>query len=198
MEYVLKIFNMDVFKRSIVLFIIFQLILWSVFGISYFFHQDAWKDIVDVNPQTAAVGGWGLTFLFIFITNAIICTLIIVGNLFVRFGIITPGLIILLIQAFSIGWLAGQNGFEIPFINVKEANLQYLKVGFWETTAYVLACSVTLSKSLYISNTFPAKRWDVVRKFKDIKLSLREQVVMIICILFLLSSAITESTFIIG
>lgn len=197
-EYVLKIFNMGVFKRSVVLLIIFQLILWSVFAISYFFHQDAWIDIVHVNPQTTAVGGWFSTFLFIFITNSIICILIIVGNIFVRFGIITPGLMILLIQAVSIGWIAGQNGFEVPFMSVKEANLQFLKIGFWETIAYVLACSITLPKSLHIADTFPAKQWAVVRKFKDIKLSLREYITMIICIMFLFSAAIIETIFIIG
>lgn len=198
MGYVSKLFNIGVFKRSLVLLIMFQLILWGVFGISYFLHQDAWTDIVHVNPQTAAVGRWFSTFLFIFITNSIICILIVVGNIFVRFGIITPGLIILLIQAVSIGWLAGQNGFEVPFVSVKEANLQFLKIGFWETIAYVLACSITLPKSLHIADTFPAKQWSVVRKFKDIKLSLREYIAMIICIMFLFSAAIIETIFIIG
>ncbi len=198
MRYGLEIFNMGVFKRSIFLLIMFQLISWSVFGISYFFNQDAWIDIIYVNPNIASEGGWVSTFLFIFINNSIICILIVVGNLFVRFGVITPGLMILLIQAVIIGWLAGQNGFEVPFVSVKEANLQFLKVGLWETIAYVLACSITLPKSLHIADTFPAKQWTTVRKFKDIKLSLIENIVMITCIMFLLSAAVIETIFIMG
>ena len=56
-----------------------------------------------------------------------------------------------------IGWLAGANGFEVPFINVTAANMQYLRIGLWETTAYSLVCGVTLTKSLLISETFPPK-----------------------------------------
>jgi uncharacterized membrane protein SpoIIM required for sporulation len=82
-------------------------------------------------------------------------------------------------------------------MSVKEANLQFLKIGFWETTAYVLACSITLPKSLYISNKFPAKEWDTVRKLKEIKFSKEEKLIAVICVILLLVAAIIETLFIV-
>ena len=184
---------MGVYKRSLILLVFFQMILWIIFGLSYFFNQEAWINIVQVAPETAAVGGWFSTFFYILFMNSIICLFIVVGNIFVRFNLITPGLVVLLIQAISIGWLAGSNGFEVPFISVREANLQFFKIGFWETTAYVLACSITLPKSLYIANTFPAKQWDTVRKFRELKLSKKEQLLVIICAILLVSAAVIET-----
>jgi uncharacterized membrane protein SpoIIM required for sporulation len=114
------------------------------------------------------------TFLFIAINNLIVCALIVAGNLFARFSLATPGLLVLLVQAIMIGWLAGSNGFEVPFLSVKAANIQFLKIGLWETTAYALACAVTLPKSLNISDTFPAKKWTQTRKLKDVKFNTAE------------------------
>lgn len=71
-----------------------------------------------------------------------------------RFNTIIPGLLTLVLQAVTIGWLAGANGFEVPFSSITAANMQYLKIGLWETTAYALVCSVTLLKSLLIAVRF--------------------------------------------
>lgn len=192
-----NIFSADVYKRSIILLFVFQFVLWASFGISYLFNQEEWLDVILVEPVSAAAGAWYSTLLYILFMNSIICFFIIAGNIFVRFGSVTPGLVILLIQAVSIGCLAGRNGFEIPFMSVKEANLQFLKIGFWETTAYVLACSITLPKSLYISNKFPAKEWDTVRKLKEIKFSKEEKLIAVICVILLLVAAIIETLFIV-
>lgn len=115
------------------------------------------------------------------------------GNLFVRFNIITPGLLVLVIQAVMIGWLAGSNGFEVPFANVKAANMQYLRIGLWETTAYALVCAVTLPKSLLIADTFPAKKWSQTRNLKDIDLSITETSILLLGAIGLLVAAIVET-----
>lgn len=159
-----SIYKLSAIKRSIIIFLGFQAIQWLIFGIAYISNKEAWLNVAEIEPITAAVGGWWSTLLYIIINNLIICILIIIGNLFVRFRFITPGLLVIAIQAVMIGWLAGSNGFEVPFKTVTAANLQYLRIGLWETTAYVLACAVTLPKSLLIADTFPAKEWSQKRR----------------------------------
>jgi hypothetical protein len=187
------IYNSGIIRRTIIIWLAFQLLMWIVFGVSYLIHIDAWTNVSRVEPSSAAVGGWSTTFIFILFNNAIICLLIVVGNIFVRFASVTPGVIALLIQAVSIGWLAGANGFEVPFQNVMTANMQFLKIGLWETTSYTLACAITLPKSLYIADTFPAKEWSEVRKFKDIRLTVQEFIVTLLGGLMLIGAAIVET-----
>jgi hypothetical protein len=193
-----NIYQLSAIKRSVIIWLVFQCILWLAFGISYIINKDAWSNVIEVESAAAAVGGWWSTFLFIIVSNLFICILIILGNVFVRFNIITPGLIILVVQGIMIGWLAGSNGFEIPFASVKAANLQYLRIGIWETTAYALTCAVTLPKSLLIADTFPAKKWSQIRKFKDIKTSITETIILFLCVVLLIAAAIIETFAIIG
>ncbi len=119
------------------------------------------------------------------------------GNVFVRFGPLTPGLVILLLQGIMIGHVAGANSFEFPFASVAEANIQYLKVGLWEITAYSLVCAVTLTKSLYVAGTFPAKQWSEVRKLKDIVFSAPEKMLFGASLILLVVSAYVEAFLII-
>ncbi len=104
----------------------------------------------------------------------------------------------LLIQGVMIWWLGGSNGFEVPFVNIAAANMQYLKIGLWETTAYALVCAVTLNKSLHISDTFPAKKWSQTRKFQDIKLNHTEIIIIVLGSIALLCAAIAETFFLVG
>jgi hypothetical protein len=187
------IYQSNAVYRSIIIFLGFQALLWLVFGISYVTHKEAWHNVAEVEPITAAVGGWWSTFGYIIINNLIVCALIIVGNLFVRFASFTPGLVVLIVQALMIGWLAGSNGFEIPFATVAAANMQFLKIGLLETMAYALACAVTLPKSLLISETFPAKEWAQKRTLKDIKFSKDEIIIAILGAVLLITAGIIET-----
>jgi len=192
------IYQLSPVKRSVMVWLSFQVILWFSFGISYITHQGAWLNVAEIDPVTAAVGGWWSTFLFIVLSNFIICLLIFAGNVFVRFGGITPGLVVLIIQGVMIGWLAGSNGFEVPFVNVQAANMQYLRIGLWETTAYALVCAVTLPKSLLIAETFPAKEWSQSRKWKEIGWSITEKSILLLGGIVLITAAIIETFAIIG
>lgn len=194
----MNLFKMSAIKRTIIIYITFQALLWLVFGISYLFHEDAWQNVEVVDSITAAEGGWLTTFLFILFNNLIICLLVIVGNIFVRFGFFTPGMLVLLIQAIMIGWMAGSNGFEIPFTSVYDANIEYLKVGLWETTAYALVCGVTITKSLYISDSFPAKKWVETKTLKDLRFTITEKSILFIAFISLLTAAIIETIRIMG
>ena len=169
-----------------------------MFGISYIANREAWPGGVEIRPITAAVGGWWSTLFYIIINNLIICGLIVSGNLFVRFRFITPGLLITAIQAVTIGWLAGSNDFEVPFETVTAANLQYFKIGIWETAAYALACAVTLPKSLLISETFPTKEWSQRCSLKDVKFSIDEIIIAVSGVILLISAAIIENLKIFG
>jgi hypothetical protein len=193
-----KLPEMEPLRRAVVVWLLFQAVLWLTFGLGYLTNPGAWVDAPSVPPSDAAVGGWLSTFLFIVVSNTLVTLIIVVGNVFVRFGWLTPGLLALLLQGVTIGWLAGTNGFEVPFASVAEANIQFLRVGLWETTAYALACAVTLPKSLFVSKTFPAKEWAEVHKLRDISFSSTEKALGLLTLVALLGAALVEANYLVG
>jgi hypothetical protein len=187
------IYEMGAVKRSVIIWVAFQAALWLVFGVSYLFSPDSWS-ISDGIRQGPPVGASVLqTFLTIVGMNSVLFLLITVANLFVRFGQITLGPVILLIQAVMIGHVAGTNAFEYPFASVLEANIQYLKVGFWETTAYALICAVTMTKSLYIADSFPAKKWVEVKALRDLRFTAVEKALVAASALLLVAAGFIEA-----
>lgn len=183
-----RLFTINVVARSIILWLLFMLVMWSVFALGWFTHQQAWNTGVEVQRET----GWQV-FWFILWHNLLLIALIVVGNLFVRFGSITPGLLILAYQAVAIGWTAGTNNFMEPFPTVGTANEAFLRIGLWETTAYVLLCAVTLTKSLYIADTFPAKEWIETRRLRDLRFSFADILLIGFGFLSLMSAAVFEA-----
>lgn len=185
------LYRLNAVKRCLVIWIGFQIILWLVFIIAYLANKDAWLNI-DVS-QITNKDSVLKTFIFIIGNNLILLLLIGIGNIFVRFGVITPGLIILIYQGVMIGLIAGSNSFEFPFASVMEANIQYLRVGLWETTAYAILCATTLDKSLFVSESFPAKAWSETRKLSDLKFDKTEKLLLISSIIILIVSAYIEA-----
>ncbi|NMB21436.1 MAG: hypothetical protein GX979_11265 [Firmicutes bacterium] len=185
-------------RRTLFLWVGLQLLLWSVFLISFWTHRGAWQNVPSVPSGFGAEGGFVATLLFILSRNLLICLLIVAGNIFLRFGWFTPGLAILILQGLGIGWLAGSNGFEVPFASVAAANMQYLRIGLWETTAYAIACGATLTKSLLIAKTFPAKTWDEQRALRDIRFEKAEKALLLAGGLALLVAGSIEAWFLVG
>lgn len=184
----MKLFLMNVALRSVILWLVFMLILWTVFALGWATHPQAWNSAASFYSET----GWQV-FWFILGHNLPLLLLIVAGNLFVRFGSFTPGLVILFYQAVAIGWVAGTNSFTEPFPTVAAANTAFLHIGLWETTAYVLICAVTLPKSLYIADTFPAKEWTAIGRIKDLRFNLTESLIGSAGILCLIVAAISEA-----
>lgn len=87
-----------------------MLILWGAFGIAALMHPGAYFG-VEASPATESMTGAPL-FGFIVLMNGNVILLIAGGNIFARFGQVTPGLVVLLVQGVQIGWLAGSKGFE--------------------------------------------------------------------------------------
>lgn len=182
-------YQKNVVSRALFIWLGFSAALWLIFGLAYFTHPQAWGSAVEeVHRQT----GWGV-FGTIIASNSLLLLLIIAGNLFIRFGAITPGLIILVIQAVMIGWTAGTNGFLEPFGIVAQANAAFLRIGLWETSAYALLCAVTLPKSLLVSDTFPARQWVQQRKLKDLRFTKGERMIAAAGVLCLIGAAYVEA-----
>ena len=161
-------------SRKVIIWVAFQAALWLVFGVSYLFSPDSWS-ISDGSGATTR-GRQCAADVFDHCRNEPVLSLLItVANLFVGSGQITLGPVILLIQAVMIGHVAGTNAFEYPFASVLEANIQYLKVGLWETTAYALICAVTMTKSLHVADSFPAKKWVEVKALRDLRFTAIEK-----------------------
>lgn len=184
------IYQKNVASRIILIWLGFSAALWLVFGLAYFTHPQAWVNVARVPPQT----GWGV-FGSILASNSLLLLLIVAGNLFVRFGAITPGLIILAIQAVIIGWTAGTNGFAEPFASLAQANAAFLRIGLWETTAYAAMCAVTLPKSLLVSDTFPARQWAQQRTLKELHFTKDERLIAAAAVLCLIGAAYVEAFF---
>jgi hypothetical protein len=183
-----KLLRLDVLARSGVMWLAFMGTLWTVFAVGVWTHPDAWNNIARVDVET----GWGV-LAYIIAMNATVLLLIVVGNVFVRFGSITPGILVLGWQAITIGWTAGTNAFSEPFASVAQANAAFLRIGLWETTAYVLICAVTLDKSLNVSDSFPARRWTETRRLRDLNFSRTEIVVAALSLTCLLVAALVEA-----
>lgn len=194
----LQIDQVSAYKRTAVIWLILQVLLWASFGIGYLFEPTAWVDVQTVDPSSAAVGGWFTTTLYIVGRNALVIALIVAGNLFVRFGPFTPGLLALAMQGIAIGWLAGTNGFEAPFVSVAAANAQFFRVGLWETTAYAVACGVTITKSCLVAERFPAKQWSEVRRLRDLRFSWEEKILGLVAFLCLVGAALVEALYLAG
>jgi hypothetical protein len=159
-----NLYRRNVLSRTLFIWLGFSAALWLIFGIGWITHPQAWGSGVDVQRLT----GWNV-FGAIIGSNSLLLLLIVAGNLFVRFGTVTPGLFILALQAVIIGWTAGTNAFTEPFSSVAAANAAFLRIGLWETSAYAVLCAVTLPKSLLVSDTFPARRWVSQRTLKDLR-----------------------------
>jgi hypothetical protein len=137
------LYQVGAVKRTIIIWLLLQAVLWVFFVIGYLARPGAWQDVPAIAPASAAVGGVASTLGYIVFRNAIVLLLIGAGNILVRFGSVTPGLLVLLVQGATIGWVAGTNGFEVPFPSIAAANLQYLRIGLWETSAYAVFCGLT-------------------------------------------------------
>jgi len=182
------LYKKDPVSRALWIWLGFFAALWLVFGLAYFTHPQAWSGVEEARRQT----GWSV-FWTILVSNSLLLLLIIAGNLFARFGVVTPGLVILAIQAVMIGWTAGTNGFLEPFVTLGEANAAFLRIGLWETSAYSLLCAVTLPKSLLVSKTFPAREWVQQRKLKDLHFTKGELAIAVCGIVCLFGSACIEA-----
>ena len=122
------LYQVGAVKRTIIIWLLLQAVLWVFFAVGYVAQPSAWQNVPAVAPSSAAVGGVASTLGYIVLRNCIVLLLIGAGNLFVRFGPVTPGLLVLIVQGAAIGWLAGTNGFEVPFPSVAAANMQYLRM----------------------------------------------------------------------
>ncbi len=182
------LYEMSLFRRIAILWIAFMAVLWVTFGIGLWTHPDAYAQV----PVSTRETGWRV-LAYILVNNGLLLSLIVAGNLFVRFGHVTPGLVVLAYQAVAVGWIAGTNGFSEPFPSVAAANSAFLRIGLWETTAYVLLCAITLDKSLNVAATFPAREWTSTRKFEDIRFSRAELAVALLGVLSLLAAAWVEA-----
>jgi hypothetical protein len=163
-------------------------LLWVTFGVGVITHPEAWAGV----SARETVGGWTLWGTAL-LHNSFILLLIGLGNLFVRFGWFTPGVIILIIQALTIGWTAGTNAFAQPFPSVAAANAAFLRVGLWETSAYAVVCAVTLPKSRLIADAFPATEWEEQRSLRDLTFTRRELGLLAISVVMLTGAAVVEA-----
>lgn len=183
-----RLLDMSVFRRSAILWIIIIILSSLVFAVAAMTHPEAWEQVYTYPRET----GWDI-FIFIIGFNLMLIAFITGGNLFVRFGSVTPGLMILLLQSIHIGWIAGTNSFMEPFPSIMSAQFAFLRIGIWEITAYVLFCSATLDKSLYISATFPAREWKETRQLKNLHFSIQERIVLFLGSTAFFSAAIIEA-----
>jgi len=186
-----RIYNENPVTRTIVVWCLFMAIQWTVFLIGFLTHRSAWVNVEVLTPDTGVSSS-----LFIIANNLVVVALIVVGNLFARFGSLSIGGLVLLVQGVAIGWTAGTNGFQYPFATVAEANLNYLKIGLWEVSAYAIICAVTITKSLNISETFPPKKWSVTRKLSDLVWDGQEKALLFVGLAFLIIAGFVEGFFI--
>ena len=90
-----NLYQFGAVKRTIIVWLLFQSVLWVFFGAGYLLQPDSWVNVPTVAPSSAAVGGVGTTIGYIVLRNSIVLLLIGAGNLFVRFWPGDPRLLVL-------------------------------------------------------------------------------------------------------
>ena len=108
------LYQVGAVKRTIIIWLLLQAVLWVFFVIGYLARPGAWQDVPAIAPASAAVGGVASTLGYIVFRNAIVLLLIGAGNILVRFGSVTPGLLVLLVQGATIGWVE-RMALRFPF-----------------------------------------------------------------------------------
>ena len=191
------ILNLGAVKRSVVVLLGFQVLRWLVFGISYMLNRGSWVEVAAVEASTAAVGGWWSTFFFILLSILFICVLCR-GNILVRFGSITPGLLVLPSARLSL--LAGWRGPKVlsTISQCGRSEPAVLEDRALGDISLCPDCAVTLPKSLLVADTFPAKQWSETRRLRDIALSPAETGIVVLGCLMLIAAALIETNAILG
>jgi hypothetical protein len=95
-----------------------------------------------------------------------------------------------------IGRIAGLNSFEHPMAGVGEGLLQFLRVGLWEITAYVIVAGVALTKARWIADRFGAATWRERRTWADLDWPRSELWLLDLAAALILGSGLVEALWI--
>ena len=71
--------------------------------------------------------------------------------------------------------------------------MQYFRIGLWETSAYAVFCAVTLTKSLLVADSFPAREWTETHTLRSLRFSRTEKALALLAFLFLVGAALVEA-----
>lgn len=166
-----------------VLFVSFGLHLWA--GSGY-----------DQPPVAAPEASGVLRLLGVAWTvNLANAALIGVASTLFRFGPVNVGTAYLTVQLVVIGRIAGLNTFAYPMPSVVDGLVQFLRVGLWEVTAYVIVAAVTMTKARWIADRPGAAQWRERRRWRQLPWTTTDRWLLFVAVtLILLAGAIEAVT----
>ena len=67
MNKILNLYKADVWKRTLIIWLFCQIVMWLIFGVSYLCHQDAWINVSDVVGNNDSINEWWSLFLLLYL-----------------------------------------------------------------------------------------------------------------------------------
>lgn len=109
-----------------------------------------------------------------------------------RFGPFNVGTLYLAVQVVMIGRIAGLNAFEFPMSSIADGLLQFLRVGLWEVTAYVIVAAVTITKARWIADRLGASEWRERRTWRELDWNDDERWLLVAAVGLILGAGLVE------
>lgn len=188
------LFERGVGVRVVVLWLMALGVMFASFGL----HLWLGSGYDEVAAPSAAPGSARLLPLLLTIWGINVANALVIGvtSTLFRFGPINVGALYLTVQVVMIGRIAGLNGFEHPMASVGEGLVQFVRVGLWEVTAYVIVAGVTLTKARWIADRLGAKTWREQRTWAELDWSRTERWMLAVAAVLILGSGFVEALWI--
>lgn len=164
-----------------VLFISFGLHLWAGSG---------YDQPPTTAPETVSVLRLMALAWTVNLANA---ALIGVASTLFRFGPINVGTAYLTVQILLIGRIAGLNTFTYPMPSVADGLVQFLQVGLWEVTAYIIVAAVTMTKARWIADRLGAAQWRQRRRWRQLAWTSGERWLLAAAVTLILGAGAIEA-----
>ena len=146
-------------------------------------------------PSSALLGETGSPLLLAVQTlgyNLFLLLLILGANHF-RIGHFTLGYLPLYANVILLGLFAGSDSFAggVSSRNL-EGWLLFLRVGFLEFSAYILACAATVPLAMFHADRWRGESFRRLRRFQDVRLSWQEWACLLLALGLLALAAVSE------
>ncbi len=119
--------------------------------------------------------------------------LLILGANHYRVGRFTLGYLPLYVNVILLGLFAGTNSFAGDVSSHSPAGwLLFLRIGFLEFSAYILACVATVPLAMFHADRWRGESFHRIRRFRDVRLSRPEWACLLLALGLLIMAAVNE------
>lgn len=185
-----RFYEQTVGVRLAVLWVVMLALTFGSFGV-HLWLGDGYGEAAAATTAPEVPSLLGLLALIWSINLANAAVIGLASTLF-RFGPFNVGTLYLAVQLVMIGRIAGLNTFAYPMASVSDGLLQFIRVGLWEVTAYVIVAAVTITKARWIADRLGASEWRQRRTWRELDWSGTERSLLVAAVGLILGAGLVE------